>query len=193
MIAVAVFLYSAPRLATGLGLRLLTGQGGLNTNVELDEARNRLMSAVGQEEFLAQARTLINTARQDKFSHAYSVANISGLSEIYDTTYQVPTDIAAELSRLLERLDGHMHEINREFRQQMDLDLGPVLPFDEAFGGYDPSAHVIDDFFKSGDISDLPGFFPLVDCGEVFSTGKRLVIQVFEDLAGDGAGLHQVR
>ena len=106
MIAVAVFLYSAPRLATGLGLRLLTGQGGLNTNVELDEARNRLMSAVGQEEFLAQARTLINTARQDKFSHAYSVANISGLSEIYDTTYQVPTDIAAELSRLLERLDG---------------------------------------------------------------------------------------
>ncbi len=106
MIAVAGFLYSAPRLATGLGLRLLTGQGGLNTNVELDEARNRLMSAVGQEEFLAQARTLINTARQDQFSHAYSVTNISGLSEIYDTTYQVPTDIAAELSSLLERLDG---------------------------------------------------------------------------------------
>ncbi len=50
---------------------------------------------------------------------------------------------------LLEQLDGHMHEINREFRQQMDLDLGPVLPFDEAFGGYDPSAHVIDDFFKN--------------------------------------------
>jgi len=51
--------------------------------------------------------------------------------------------------RLLEQLDGHMHEINREFRQQMDLDLGPVLPFDEAFGGYDPSAHVLDDFFKN--------------------------------------------
>src|SRR5689334_21057233 len=26
---------------------------------------------------------------------------------------------------LLEELSGHMHEINREFRQQMDLDLGP--------------------------------------------------------------------
>ena len=50
---------------------------------------------------------------------------------------------------LLEQLDGHMHEINREFRQQMDLDLGPVLPFDEAFGGYDPSAHVLDDFFRN--------------------------------------------
>jgi len=51
--------------------------------------------------------------------------------------------------RLLEQLDGHMHEINRELRQQQDLDAGPVLPFDEIFAGYDPSAHVIDDFFNN--------------------------------------------
>jgi hypothetical protein len=51
--------------------------------------------------------------------------------------------------RLLEQLDGHMHEINREFRQQVDLDAGPVLPFDEVFAGYDPSAHVIDDLFNN--------------------------------------------
>src|SRR5207248_3108176 len=51
--------------------------------------------------------------------------------------------------RLVEQLEGHMHEINREFRQQMDLDSGPVLPFDEVFGGYDPSAHIIDDFFQN--------------------------------------------
>src|SRR5437763_12154779 len=50
---------------------------------------------------------------------------------------------------LLEQLGGHMHEISREFRQQIDLDLGPVLPFDEMFGGYDPSAHIIDDFFQN--------------------------------------------
>ena len=51
--------------------------------------------------------------------------------------------------RLLEQLYGHMHEINREFRQQADLDLGPVLPFDEVFAGYDPAAHVQDDFFDN--------------------------------------------
>ena len=50
---------------------------------------------------------------------------------------------------LLEQLDGHMHEISREFNQQSDLDLGPVLPFDEMFAGYDPSAHVLDDFFNN--------------------------------------------
>jgi hypothetical protein len=51
--------------------------------------------------------------------------------------------------RLIEQLDGHMHEIGREFRQQADLDLGPILPFDEIFAGYEPSAHVLDDFFEN--------------------------------------------
>jgi hypothetical protein len=50
---------------------------------------------------------------------------------------------------MLEQLDGHMHEITREFNQQSDLDAGPVLPFDETFAGYDPSAHVLDDFFNN--------------------------------------------
>jgi hypothetical protein len=102
----AGILYWAPRLAAVLGIRTLTGEVALDTNPELAEARNRLMAAISQDEFLAQARTFINTARQDQFSHAYSVANISGLSETYDSTYQVPTDTAAELNGLLTRLGG---------------------------------------------------------------------------------------
>src|SRR5437762_8536937 len=51
--------------------------------------------------------------------------------------------------RLLEQLDGHMHEIGREFRQQADLDLGPILPLDEISAGYDPGAHIADDFFEN--------------------------------------------
>jgi hypothetical protein len=50
---------------------------------------------------------------------------------------------------LLEKLHGHMHEISREFRSQVDLDAGPIEPYDEIFAGYDPSAHVIDDFFRN--------------------------------------------
>ena len=50
---------------------------------------------------------------------------------------------------LQEQLDGHLHEINREFSQQLDLEAGAVLPFDEMFGGYDPAAHVLDDFFQN--------------------------------------------
>ncbi len=49
----------------------------------------------------------------------------------------------------LEQLNGHMGEIGREFRNQSDLDLGPILGFDDIFAGYDPSAHINDDFFQN--------------------------------------------
>ena len=49
----------------------------------------------------------------------------------------------------LEKLNGHMGELGREFRNQSDLDLGPILGFDEVFAGYDPSAHINDDFFRN--------------------------------------------
>jgi hypothetical protein len=51
--------------------------------------------------------------------------------------------------RLLEQLDGHMNKLVQEFRRQSDLDLGPILPFDGLFAGYDPSAHINDDLFKN--------------------------------------------
>jgi hypothetical protein len=69
-------------------------------------------------------------------------ANFAGEQVTLDTMFN-------RLESLLEQLSGHMHEINRGFRQQSDLDLGPVLPFDEIIGGYDPSAHVLDDFFQN--------------------------------------------
>ena len=69
-------------------------------------------------------------------------ANFAGDQATLDTMFNRYQD-------LLEQLGGHMHEINREFRNQLDLDAGPVLPFDEIFGGYDPSAHVLDDFFNN--------------------------------------------
>jgi hypothetical protein len=50
---------------------------------------------------------------------------------------------------LLEQLNGHMNKLTLEFRRQSDLDLGPILPFDEIFAGYDPSAHITDDFFDN--------------------------------------------
>ena len=68
--------------------------------------------------------------------------NFAGNQATLDTMFN-------RFQNLLEQLNGHMHEIRREFNQQSDLDLGPVLPFDEVFAGYDPSAHVIDDFFNN--------------------------------------------
>ena len=68
--------------------------------------------------------------------------NFAGDAAALDTLFD-------RFEHLLEQLDGHLHEITREFNQQTDLDLGPVRPFDEVFAGYDPAAHVLDDFFEN--------------------------------------------
>jgi hypothetical protein len=73
----------------------------------------------------------------------------------------------------LEQLDGHMNEIGREFRQQSDLDVGPILPFDDLFAGYDPSAHATDDFFKNKLAFVVLLNFPLTTLQERLKDGER--------------------
>ena len=75
--------------------------------------------------------------------------------------------------RLLEQLDGHMHEIVREFRNQQDLDVGPVRTYDETFGGYDPSAHVLDDFFQNKLAFTVLLNFPLTTLDERINLGPK--------------------
>src|SRR6266480_4930893 len=93
-------------------------------------------------------------------------ANFAGDQATLDTMF-------SRFERLLEQLDGQMHEINREFRQQLDLDLGPVLPFDEMFGGYDPSAHVLDDFFQNKLAFTVLLNFPLTTLEQRLKDGAR--------------------
>jgi len=68
--------------------------------------------------------------------------NFAGTQTELDTMF-------ARFEYLLEQLNGHMLEISREFRQQSDLDLGPIKPYDEIFAGFDASAHITDDMFQN--------------------------------------------
>jgi hypothetical protein len=74
---------------------------------------------------------------------------------------------------LFEQAFGHMTEITREFRQQMELDLGPVQPYDELFGGYNPSAHLIDDFFNNKLAFVVLLNFPLTTLEERLTEGDK--------------------
>lgn len=73
----------------------------------------------------------------------------------------------------LEQMDGHMQEIGREFRQQSDLDVGAILPFDELFAGYDPSAHLTDDFFQNKIAFTVLLNFPLTTLQERLTEGEK--------------------
>jgi len=75
--------------------------------------------------------------------------------------------------RLLEQYEGHAQEIVREFRTQSDLELGPILPFDEIFAGYDPAAHFLDDSFQNRLAFVVLLNFPLTTLDERLTEGSR--------------------
>jgi hypothetical protein len=79
----------------------------------------------------------------------------------------------ARFQHNLEQLSGHMGEIGREFRAQADLELGPVLPFDDLFAGYDPGAHVSDDFFRNKLAFVVLLNFPLTTLEQRLREGER--------------------
>ncbi|MFZ0800807.1 MAG: hypothetical protein WAN70_01455, partial [Terriglobales bacterium] len=51
------------------------------------------------------------------------------------------------------------------------LDYGPVLPFDEVFGGYDPGAHISDDFFNNKLAFTVLLNFPLATLDDCLKNG----------------------
>jgi hypothetical protein len=70
------------------------------------------------------------------FVTTYFVGDAAGRDALFD-----------RLEKSFEQIDGHLLEITRALRAPMDVDLGPSYPVDELLGGYDPAAHVTDDFF----------------------------------------------
>lgn len=80
--------------------------------------------------------------------------------------------VFGRMERLMESLDGHMTEIVRDFRMHADLDRGPTLPFDEALAGYDPSAHILDDFFANQFAFAVLLNFPVTTLDERLERGE---------------------
>ena len=87
-----------------------------------------------------------------------------------------PTTLDALFSRMefaFESFDGHMLEIGRDFRKQSDLDLGPIYPFDQTLAGYDPSAHVTDDFYDNKLAFTVLLNFPLTTLQQRLGEGDK--------------------
>ncbi len=92
--------------------------------------------------------------------------NFAGSQAALDTMFQ-------RFERLMEAILGHMTEISRELRQQTDLDLGPVEPYDLMFAGYDPAAHLLEDFFDNKLAFVVLLNFPLTTLEERLKEGEK--------------------
>ena len=97
---------------------------------------------------------------------AFVRANFAGDQATLDTTF-------ARFERLMEQLEGHLQEIGREMRTQADLDLGPMLPLDETFAGFDAGAHVTDDMFRNKLAFVVLLNFPLTTLDQRLSQGQH--------------------
>jgi hypothetical protein len=93
-------------------------------------------------------------------------ANFAGDQPTLDATFE-------RFQHNLEQLYGHMAEIGREFRSQSELERGPVLPFDNLFAGYDASAHLSEDLFKTKLAFVVLLNFPLTTLEQRLSEGER--------------------
>jgi hypothetical protein len=71
---------------------------------------------------------------------AFAKANTAPDAAARDALY-------TRLSAALVSLEGHIREAGRDLRMHVDLDRGPIQPFDEALAAYDPGAHLTDDLF----------------------------------------------
>ncbi len=78
----------------------------------------------------------------------------------------------ARYEKLLEQLDGHSLEILLAFREQTDLDVGPIMPYDEIFAAYNPFAHVSDDFFANKLAFVVLLNFPITTLAERVDVGE---------------------
>ena len=117
-----------------------------DANKALEEA---LVEKYGEEQRerarrgLAQVSDLWFESDGDrKVYDAFVLKNFAGDPATLDEMFH-------RFERLMEQLGGHMHEIHLAFREQSDLDVGPIYPFDEIFAAWSPSAHVTDDFFRN--------------------------------------------
>lgn len=54
-----------------------------------------------------------------------------------------------QLSVNFEVLFGHLNKISLDLKRPVHLEGSVLTPLDELFGGYDPSAHLTDDFFNN--------------------------------------------
>lgn len=55
----------------------------------------------------------------------------------------------ARLERIMEQLEGHLHEMGMELRWETDIDSGPLLGLDPLLAGYEPAANLQDDLFRN--------------------------------------------
>lgn len=58
-------------------------------------------------------------------------------------------ELFQRMSVNLESLWGNFNKVSVELKRPLHIEEGEIIPIDEVFGAYEPSAHMVDDFFNN--------------------------------------------
>jgi hypothetical protein len=142
-------LFLAAALAGGSAAIATQGGAGNAMKDTMTKLENELASKYGESERPRIQRGIEQAARFWRKEDGDEAA-FAGVVRAFTASDSVARNaLFSRMEFALESLDGHMNEIARDFRRQADLDLGKIYPFDEVLGGYDPSAHFVDDSFRN--------------------------------------------
>lgn len=155
-----------------LALTLLAPAAGAAPGEEtVRQAREALLGRFPDEALridrgLTQVARLWSTEDGDDAAFAAFVeSEFLPRGEELDATFE-------RLEFAFERLGGYMTSLNRDLRQGVDLEIGPLLPIDRRLGAYDPSAHLVDDLFANRVAFVVLLNFPDTDLEERLAEGE---------------------
>ena len=77
------------------------------------------------------------------------------------------------LERNFEILYGHLNQISLDLKKTLQLDWGEIMPGDERFGQFDPSAHLTEDMFDSKIAFEILLNFPAYTLAEKTELGPE--------------------
>ncbi|HYR68300.1 MAG TPA: hypothetical protein VER77_00315, partial [Candidatus Dormibacteraeota bacterium] len=115
----------------------------------LERAASKLIARHGVEHVPAIQRGVRQMAERWWNSDGGEAAFESFCVEQYIPDEAERAKCFARLEEALEQVDGHLHEVRRELRRPVDLDLGPVSSVDFLLQEVDLWAHVDEDLYRA--------------------------------------------
>ena len=96
---------------------------------------------------------------------AFCVDHFAGDDDLRDHLFE-------KINKHFETLNGHFNWMSLKLQEPVQLKFGEILPVDELFAGYDPSAHLSDDLYDNKIAFMVALNFPFFSLQEKEKSGK---------------------
>lgn len=161
------------RAAALLTVAMVATSALAQTTLPLEQTEKSLVAKYGEAQRQRANRGLKQAASfwrkedgDEKDFQQFAEDNFAGDQTTLDQLFE-------RLQFTFESLDGHLHEIQRDWSRQSDLDLGEIYGFDQIMAGFDPTAHIADDLFANKLAFVVLLNFPLTTLQERLDNGKK--------------------